>query len=132
MINGEVPPLKLGFSPFVNPLLLQTLRAAYGVLSPRCEIQLSSGDTTHILDRLNQSGLDCAILPMPKDRDLWNVLQVTQSPLVLCMRRDDPLTSQIEVAIHQAAHALGSFATRSCIRLHILDWLRCLQKWESL
>ena len=107
--NGDVPPLKLGFSPFVNPLLLQTFRAAYGALFPGCEIQLSSGDTTHSLRRLNHGGLDCAVLPMPVGKDLWNVLQVAQSPLVLCMRRDDPLTSQTQVDIRQAAPRIRVF-----------------------
>jgi DNA-binding transcriptional LysR family regulator len=78
--NGEVPPLKLGFSPFVNPPLLQALRASYDELFPSCEIQLSSGSPMHTLQRLSHGGLDCAILPMPIDKDLWNVIRVAQSP----------------------------------------------------
>jgi LysR family transcriptional regulator, hydrogen peroxide-inducible genes activator len=107
--NGDVPPLKLGFSPFVNPTLLQTFRTAYGALFPGCEIQLLSGDTTHSLQRLNQGGLDCAVLPMPIDRDWWNVLQVAQSPLVLCMRRDDPLASQTQIDIRQVGARITIF-----------------------
>lgn len=83
--NKQVPPLRLGFSAFVNPLLLHALRLAYEELFPSCEIQRSSGDTSHTLQRLGHGGLDCAILPLPVDRDLWTVLQVAQSPLVLCM-----------------------------------------------
>lgn len=47
--NGEVPPLRLGFSPFVSPRLLEALRTYYDELFPGCEIQLSSADTTHTL-----------------------------------------------------------------------------------
>lgn len=107
--DGDVPPLKLGFSPFVNPFLLQVFRAVYGELFPGCDIQLSSGDTTHTLQRLNHGGLDCAVLPMPVDRDLWNVLQIAQSPLVLCMRRDDPLASHAQIDIQQAAPRITIF-----------------------
>ncbi len=107
--NGDVPPFKLGFSPFVNPLLLQAFRAAYGALFPECGIQLSSGHTTHSPQRLNHGSLDCAVLPMPIDRDLWNVLQVAQSPLVLCMHRDDHLACQTQVDIRQAAPRIRIF-----------------------
>lgn len=107
--NGNVPPLKLGFSPFVNPPLLHALRIVYNELFPGCEIQLSSGDTTHTLQRLAQGDLDCAILPLPVDTDLWNVLQVAQSPLALCMREDDPLASQSHIDIQDAAPRLNIF-----------------------
>jgi DNA-binding transcriptional LysR family regulator len=107
--NNQVPPLRLGFSPFVNPLLLQALRVAYDELFPSCEIQLSSGNTSHTLLRLDHGGLDCAILPLPVDRDLWTVLQVAQSSLVLCMRADDPLASRAQIDIHEAAPRIRIF-----------------------
>jgi len=107
--NGQVPPLRLGFSPFVNPLLLQALRLAYEELFPSCEIRLSSGDTSHTLQRLGHGGLDCAILPLPVDRDLWTVLQIAQFPLVLCMRADDPLVSKAQIDIHEAAPRIKIF-----------------------
>ncbi len=105
----QVPPLRLGFSPFVHPLLLQALRVTYEELFPSCEIQLSSGDTAHTLQRLERNGLDCAVLPLPVNRDLWAVLQVAQSPLVLCMRTDDPLASETQVDIHEAASRITIF-----------------------
>ena len=107
--KNQVPPLRLGFSPFVNPLLLQALRLAYEELFPSCETRLSSGDTAHTLRRLSNGGLDCAILPLPLDRDLWNVLQVAQSPLVLCMRADDPLASRTEIDLQEAAPRIRVF-----------------------
>jgi len=105
----QVPPLRLGFSPFINPLLLQALRLAYEELFPSCETQLSSGNISHTLQRLGQGGLDCAILPMPVDRDLWTVVQVAQSQLVICMRTDDPLVSNAQIDIHEAAPRITIF-----------------------
>jgi DNA-binding transcriptional LysR family regulator len=62
-----------------------------------------------MLQRLGQGGLDCAILPLPVDRDLWTVLQMAQSPLVLCMRADDPLASRIQIDLHEAAPRMKVF-----------------------
>ena len=107
--KGNVPPLKLGFSPFVNPPLLHALRIIYRELFPGCEIQLSSGDTAHTLQRLAHGDVDCAILPLPVDTDQWNVLQIAQSPLVLCMREDDPLATQSQIDIQEAAPRLNIF-----------------------
>jgi DNA-binding transcriptional LysR family regulator len=79
---GDVPPLRLGFSSFINANLLQTFRESYEEMFPGCEIQLAGGDPVLILQRLNQRLLDCAILPMPIDAELYNVQQIAQSPLV--------------------------------------------------
>jgi len=58
---------------------------------------------------MGHGGLDCAVLPMPIDRDLWNVLQIAQSPLVLCMRKNDPLASQAQISIKQALPRIRIF-----------------------
>ncbi|HTF63923.1 MAG TPA: LysR family transcriptional regulator [Edaphobacter sp.] len=70
---GEVPPLRLGFSSFVNDKLLQSFRETYCGMFPGCEIQLAGGEPMQILQRINRRSLDCAILPMPIDNDLYHV-----------------------------------------------------------
>lgn len=107
--DGAVPPLRLGFSSFVNGFLLDNFRMAYHGMFPDCEIQLFGGDTQHTLERMESRSLDCALLPMPIDKDLWNVRQVAHSPLVICMRSDDPLSHQPQVDIHEAAPRLKVF-----------------------
>jgi DNA-binding transcriptional LysR family regulator len=107
--DGTVPPLRMGFSSFVNGFLLDNFRVAYQAMFPECEINLSSADTTHILERLANGPLDCALLPMPIDKDIWRVRPVAHSPLVLCMRSDDPLSNQAVVDIHEAAPRLKVF-----------------------
>ena len=101
--RGEVPPLRLGFSPFVNPLLLQGFHSSYVELFSNCEIQLSGSDPIHTLQQLEHGALDCAILPLSIDRDAWNVLKIAQSPLVVCMRADDPLAANNQLDIHEVA-----------------------------
>ncbi len=93
----EVPPFRLGFCPFVSPQLLQAFRSTYEEHFPGCEIHLSETEPLNTLQRLSHGVLDCAILPMPIEKDLWNMLQIAQSPLVVCMRADDPLASQSQL-----------------------------------
>jgi DNA-binding transcriptional LysR family regulator len=97
--QGEVPPLRLGFSSFINPNLLQLFRDCYANAFPNCRIQLSGGDPIHILQRLEQETLDGALLPMPIEGEAWVVQQVAQVPLVVCMRSDDPLTREPAVEL---------------------------------
>jgi DNA-binding transcriptional LysR family regulator len=106
---GEVPPLRLGFSSFVNANLLQSFRDRYESMFPGCEIQLAGGDPMHVLHRINQRSLDCAILPMPIDNDIYHVQQMSQSPLVVCMRSDDPLASETQLDIQDIAHKIKIF-----------------------
>ncbi len=106
--KGEVPPLKVGFSTFINPALLQVLQASYNEIFPGCQIRLSGGDQAHIVRRLDHGSLDCAILPMPVERE-HNVIQIAQSQLVVCMRADDPLAAQTKVALHDVASRITIF-----------------------
>lgn len=107
--DGAVPPLHLGFSSFVNGFLLENFRTAYAGMFPQCDIHLSSGDTLHILQRLESGALDCAILPMPIDKDLWKVREIAHSPLVVCMRSDDPLSTQAQLDLRQVAGRIRVF-----------------------
>jgi len=106
---GEVPPLRLGFSSFVTGHLLQSFRDTYCGMFPGCEIKLTGGDPAQVLKRINQCALDCAILPMPIDNDICHVQQISQSPLVICMRSDDPLTQQSQLDIHEIADRIKIF-----------------------
>jgi len=106
---GRVPPLRLGFSSFVSMNLLQSFRVKYEAMFPGCQIQLAGGDPTQVLQRINQRALDCAILPMPIDNDLYYVQQISESPLVVCLRSDDPLASQTLLDIQDVAHRIKIF-----------------------
>jgi DNA-binding transcriptional LysR family regulator len=107
--KGEVVPLRLGFSPFVNPELLEFFRDAYGSLFPNCPIHLSGGNSSHILQRLEQETLDAALLPMPVDGPDWVTQQLARDPLVVCMRTDDALARAREVSISDLSANLKIF-----------------------
>ena len=106
---GEVPPLRLGFSSFVSGHILQSFRETYCTMFPGCEIKLTGGDPAHVLQRINQRAVDCAILPMPIENDIYHVQQISQSPLVVCLRSDDPLAQQLQLDIHEIADRIKIF-----------------------
>ena len=107
--RNEVPPLRLGFSSFVNAKLLESFREAYEKMFPGCAIQLSSGDPLLCLRRLNSGALDCAILPLPIDSSLYSVQQIAQSPLVVCMRSDDVLADRALLDIRDVSQRISVF-----------------------
>jgi DNA-binding transcriptional LysR family regulator len=107
--RNEVPPLRLGFSSFVNARLLERFRDSYGGIFPGCDIQLLSGDPRLCLQRLDTELLDCAILPMPIDTSRYCVLHIAQSPLVVCMRSDDVLAERAQLSLHEVAQRITVF-----------------------
>ena len=59
--RNEVPPLRLGFSSFINVKLLEKFRDGYERMFSGCVIQLLSGDPLLCLQRLDVRTVDCAI-----------------------------------------------------------------------
>lgn len=106
---GEVPPLRLGFSCFVPTSVLEGLQRVYETLFPACPAQLAGGDPAQIADRLRRRTLDCALLPMPVHGDDLTVVQIASSPLVVCMREDDPLARLSAVRPEDIADRLRVF-----------------------
>ena len=98
--RNEVPPLRLGFSSFINAKLLEKFREGYERMFAGCALQLLSGDPLLCLQRLDARVLDCALIPQPVDSKLYCVQQIAQSPLVMCMRSDDVLADHAQVGIH--------------------------------
>jgi hypothetical protein len=107
--RNEVPPLRLGFSSFINAKLLEKFRDGYEKMFSGCAIQLVSGDPLLCLERLDARSLDCAILPLPIDSKLYCVQQIAQSPLVVCMRSDDILADHAQLGIDELAQRLTIF-----------------------
>lgn len=105
----QVPPLRLGFSSFVNAKVLEKFHSSYESMFSGCAIQLVSADPVLCLQRLDAGLLDCAILPLPVDSQLYSIQQITQSPLVVCMRSDDVLAERSQLDILEVAHRISVF-----------------------
>ena len=106
---GSIPPLRVGFSCFVNSRHLQSFRSLYAKHFPLCSVQLSGGDTVHILQRMERGDLDCAVLTLPIAGPKWVVEPIASTPLVACMRVDDPLTERSEISLQELAPRLTVF-----------------------
>lgn len=126
--RNEVPPLRLGFSSFVNAKLLEKFREGYERMFSGCAIQLMSGDPLLCLQRLDARALDCAILPLPVDSRIYCVQQIAQSPLVICMRSDDVLADHTQVGIQEVAPRLTIFRDPE---LHPSAHTRLLEMFEE-
>ncbi len=109
IFSGTIPPLRVGFSCFVNSRHLQTFRSLYAKHFPLCSVQLSGGDTVHILQRMERGDLDCAVLCLPIAGPKWIVEPIASTPLVACMRTDDPLAERTEVGLQELAPRLTVF-----------------------
>ena len=107
--TGNVPPLRLGYSSFINPALLQHLRDSYYACFPDCSVHLTGGNSSHMLQRLEQGALDGALLPLPIEGRNWIMQKVASNPLVACMRMDDPLAREQEVSIADLSERLDIF-----------------------
>ncbi len=106
---GNIPPLRMGFSSFVNSRYLQSFRTGYSKLFPKCGLQLSGGDTVHVLQRIERGDLDCGMLTLPITGPNWTVQHFASSPLVACMKVDDPLVKTSEVTIRDLEERLTIF-----------------------
>jgi DNA-binding transcriptional LysR family regulator len=95
--QGEVPPLRLGFSCFVPTVVLEEFQQLYERVFPACPVHLAGGSPAQIVERLRRKTLDCALLPMPLIDEDFVVLQIGSTPLVVCMRTDDPLAQLTEI-----------------------------------
>ena len=107
--QGEVPPLRLGFSCFVPTSVLEGFQRLYESVFPACPVHLAGGDPAQIADRLRRKMLDCALLPMPITGDEFAVLQIASTPLVVCLRTDDPLAQLTEIRPAEMADRLRVF-----------------------
>jgi len=95
--QGEVPPLRLGFSCFVPTVVLEEFQRLYESVFPASPVHLAGGNPAQIVERLRRKTLDCALLPMPVTAEDFAVLQIGSTPLVVCMRTDDPLAQLTEI-----------------------------------
>ncbi|WP_263368561.1 LysR family transcriptional regulator substrate-binding protein [Edaphobacter bradus] len=76
---------------------------------PKSRLRLASGKRVQLLERLAQYSLDCALLPMPIGEEPFHVQQISQSPLVICMRADDPLSFASCLDLEEIASRLTIF-----------------------
>jgi DNA-binding transcriptional LysR family regulator len=108
--QSALRPFRLGFTPFVEPQVLETIMHAYGDLFPRGEIEPESGDTEVLVDRLRSGEIDAALVTLPIASDGIAVQPVMHEKLVACLRKDDTLAQHDTLAPEQLNGQLGIFS----------------------
>jgi DNA-binding transcriptional LysR family regulator len=108
--QSAMRPFRLGFTPFVEPHVLETVTHAYRDLFPRSEIEPESGDTEVLVERLRGGEIDAALVTLPVASDGVAVQPVMHEKLVVCLRKDDPLAKHETLAPEQLSGQLGIFS----------------------
>jgi DNA-binding transcriptional LysR family regulator len=88
--QSALRPFRLGFTPFVEPQVLETVTHAYRDLFPRGELEPESGDTEVLVERLRSGEIDAALVTLPIASNDFAVRSVMYETLVVCLRKDDP------------------------------------------
>ena len=126
--QATMQPFRLGFTPFVDKRVLDTVSHAYRDLFPKGSISPENGDTSDLLERLKEGALDAALVTLPLNPDGYIAQSVMHEPLVVCLRRDDPLAVQEEIPSELLN---GKLAIFSDPKHHPLAHARLLEMLEE-
>ena len=77
---------------------------------PRADIEPETGDTDDIINRLIAAELDAALVTLPIMPDGYHVQPVMHEPLVVCIRKDDPLAHRDELPSEELNSRLAIFS----------------------
>jgi DNA-binding transcriptional LysR family regulator len=95
--QAAMRPFRLGFTPFIEHRVISTVCEAYRGLFPKGDILPENGDTDDMLVRVKSAELDAALVTLPVVPDGYAMQPVMHEPLVVCIRKDDPLAKDAEV-----------------------------------
>ena len=108
--QATMQPFRLGFTPFVEHHVLATVCDSYRDLFPKGRIQPENGDTDGVIRRLMAAELDAALVTLPLLPDGYCIQPVMHEPLVVCVRKDDPLAEQAELPAEALNGRLAIFS----------------------
>ena len=92
--RGELRHLRLGCAPQVDPALFRRAREFHRELIPSCTVQPMYGDTAQLTDEVVAGELDAALVQLPVHHPELRVEELHHEPLVVCLRKDDPLAAK--------------------------------------
>jgi len=108
--QAAIQPFRIGFTPFIAQDVLGTVCRSYRVLFPKSKIHPQSGDTDDLLARIANDELDAALVTLPIGTGKLCFQLVMQEPLMVCLRKDDPLTQLDELPPQSLNGRLGIFS----------------------
>jgi DNA-binding transcriptional LysR family regulator len=121
-------PLRLGYSPFINHILIDEALTAYNEIVPDGRINSSSDCTAHLIEMLEDGRLDAAIVTLPIFETQLAQEFICRDKLLICLRKDDPLALESEIPKSAIADRLRIMFERSYHPLFHDDILKGFKK----
>jgi len=93
-LSAERSALRFGCSPLVDPNLFRRFCDTHKEILPTCAVRPTQGDISHLADEIASGLVDAALVTLPLNHDDLHVEELRRDRLVVCLRRDDPLTKK--------------------------------------
>lgn len=114
--------VRLGVFPTLGPYLLPHVVPRIGERFPRLELLLVEDKSDALLERLDEGGLDAAILATPVQHAQLHCETLFDEPFLLAVPRRHPLARRAAVDVAElAAHDLMLLEDGHCLREQALD-----------
>ena len=115
-------PLRIGVIPTIGPFLLPQLMPALRAAFPQLRIFLREDTTERLIDRLNTSRLDVALLALPCACSGAETMAVGRDAFLAALPRDHPLAALEEIpAAALMQERLLLLEDGHCLRDQVLD-----------
>jgi len=121
-------PFRLGFSQYVEHLVLQTVSRAYRELFPKGEVVAEGDDTDVLLRRVQSGDLDAALVTLPLSFEGLCAQPVMHERMVVLLCKDDALADKEELSAEDLDNRLAIFSDP---RHHPSAHTRLLEMLES-
>ncbi len=106
-------PLRLGYSPFINHMLIEEALTGYNEIVPDGQINSSSDCTGHLIEMLEDGRLDAAIVTLPIYETSLVQQVICKDRVLICLRKDDPFASGSQIPKSAIADRLRIMFERS-------------------
>jgi DNA-binding transcriptional LysR family regulator len=103
-------PFRLGFSQYVEHLVLQTVSRAYRELFPKGEVVAEGDDTDVLLDRVQKGELDAALVTLPLGLEGLCEQPVMHERMVVLICKDDALATKEDLSVEDLNNRLAIFS----------------------
>jgi DNA-binding transcriptional LysR family regulator len=105
--RGEVSSVRFGCTPLVDHSLFRAFCDLHKEILPVCPVRPTHGDTAHLAEEVVSGTVDAAFVTLPLRHPDLRIEELRRDPLVVCLRRDDPLAAKASL---QTAELQGNLA----------------------
>jgi DNA-binding transcriptional LysR family regulator len=92
--RGEVNLVRFGCSPLVDEKLFRSFCSLHKELLPKCTVRPTHGDAAQLAQEVLGGIVDAAIVTLPLTHPDLHIEELRHDRLVVCLRKDNPLTSK--------------------------------------